>query len=100
MSKQSNFTKEDEFNVKSIVKIKKIKVVGFFIEPTDRVAQIIRALENLTGVKGVIFAKDGYIRSEGDKSMKYKYSEAVTLKTLTKRDIRAEDVQTLYLVKV
>ena len=98
MSKQSNFTKEDEFNVKSIVKIKKMKVVGFFIEPTDRTAPIIGALENLTGIKGVIFAKDGYIRSEGDKSMKY--SEAVTFKTLTKRDIRAEDVQRLYLVKM
>ena len=98
MSKQSNFTKEDEFNVKYIVKIKKIKVVGFFIEPTDNVAQIIRSLENLTGVKGVIFAKNGYIRSEGDKSMKY--SEAVTFKTLTKMDIRVKDVQRLYLVKI
>lgn len=87
-----------EKDVEAIVKKGCFKVIGFWIEPTDRPRDISRALRFVSGVKGVVLAKSGFVEINDDKFNKY--SEAVTFDDMTRRDIKAGDIQTLYLVKM
>lgn len=50
--------------IKDIIKNKKVKVIGFWIEPTESDTAILEAIEKVPTIKGVVFAKDEFEKSE------------------------------------
>lgn len=83
-------------NIKKVIKRKKLKVVGFWIEPTNDNEEVMQAIEKIAS--GVILAKKSFANS--NKCMFQECSEAVAFSDLVGRDIKESDVKTLYLVRV